>query len=213
MSTMSMNGDVNRHGKADDVALGGYGAVKIAGQSLWGDSLNRGLLKPDQRLMLDFIVSEKAGLLFLVMDAKEKILSCNTALELLTGWTAEDICGKYLWDIFMPFDGDSGHNALSGRRQRGKFPCEYENYIITRNGARKYTVWRGARLMEKESGDERVALAGLDITEMKKQEARLCKKINHLITHAKPGAPEFAETENDENTPQPVSSTLSRPGS
>lgn len=205
MSAMNTNGDVSRRGKADDVSLAGYGGMKIGGQSLWSNSIKSGLLKPDQMLMLDFIASEEAGLLFIVMDANEKILSCNRALELLTGWTSADIRGKYLWDIFMPFDGDKRQNALSERFVHGAFPFEYENYIITSNGARKYTVWRGGRLMKEESGDERVALAGFDMTERKKQETRLCKKIKQL-TSMKPGSPKLAETgKKDENSASQVS--------
>lgn len=207
MSAMSTNGDVGHHGSADDAALAGYGVGKSGSQSLWGDPVTSGLLRPDMNLLLDFIASEEGSLLFIVMDAKEKILSCNKALELLTGWTAADIRGKYLWDIFMPFDGDKGQNTFSDRPARGAFPLEYENYIITRDGARKYTVWRGGRLIREKNGDERIALAGLDMTERKKRETLLCKKIKRLA-RVKSDMEKLSEREkknenNDTRVPSP----------
>lgn len=199
MVAFTTKGNTGQKEMDDKSAIARNLASKVETYSLHGSSLLRsGSLKRDMRTILDFfIATEEAGVLFVMMDSKEKILSCNRAMENLTGWSGSDLSGKRLWDISMPLDGGKNQGTSNTDCAAGASMVEIErhslttvgstieceNRIITRNGMKKYVIWRGSRFYDAEMGNECIAMIGFDMTAKKKGESEFYKKIKQ-ITHA-----------------------------
>ena len=50
----------------------------------------------------DFIsaVLQVAGALVVVLDVDARMVQCNRALELLTGFSSDELKGRVLWEVF-----------------------------------------------------------------------------------------------------------------
>jgi PAS domain S-box-containing protein len=96
------------------------------------------------------------------LDADDKISCANPALSRLTGWSAEELIGRSVYELLPP--GTEGEEAVElGRRLRSaslQNPMFTE--IVTQSGEHRLVAVR-ATLLGDESGQ--AALLGQDVTE------------------------------------------------
>ena len=96
------------------------------------------------------------------LDANDKISYANPALSRLTGWSAEELIGRSVYELLPP--GTKGEEAVElGRRLRSaslQNPMFTE--IVTQSGEHRLVAVR-ATLLGDESGQ--AALLGQDVTE------------------------------------------------
>ncbi|RPH74678.1 MAG: PAS domain S-box protein, partial [Nitrospiraceae bacterium] len=78
----------------------------------------------------DFIdaVLETAGALVVVLDRDGRILRFNRACEQTTGYSSEEVMGRFVWDLFVLPDEVDGVKALFKRLRGGEPRNDYENY-------------------------------------------------------------------------------------
>ena len=109
---------------------------------------------------------EVGELLVVVLDRDAKILFFNRACERLTGYSAEEMLGRPVWELIPPEEhegADAVHEALHDTG----FPSHYENHWLTRGGGRRLIAWSNAALRDESGAITRALGTGIDVTELR----------------------------------------------
>ena len=123
----------------------------------------------------DFISTliDSTSCLVVVLDREGRLVRFNRACEQLTGYSAEEILSRPLWDsVIDPAEADSIRLALD-RVWAGDFPAENENHWILRDGTRRLIAWSNTALLDDDGEVELIVSSGVDITERKRVEEEL----------------------------------------
>jgi two-component system, sporulation sensor kinase E len=136
----------------------------------------------------DFIaaVLETAGALVVVLDREGRILRFNRACEQTTGYSSEEVMGRYVWDLFVISDEVEGVKAVFKGLRGGDSRNEYENYWKGKDGVLRRISWSNTVLMDAHSRVEYIVAAGLDITDFVQiqEQLRKTERIAELGTLA-----------------------------
>lgn len=116
---------------------------------------------------------DTVDVMIVVVDNRGRILRFNAACERLTGWRADEVVGRYVLDFLIPAEQRSGVRAAFENLTAGRFPNQYENDWLARDGSRRWIAWANAALLNAEGQVEFVLCTGIDLTERKKMEAQL----------------------------------------
>jgi len=112
-----------------------------------------------------------AATLIVVLDKKGKITRFNRSCERISGYTAEEINGTYLWEtnFFDPvITRKQINNLLSDAH-----PTAYETTVVSKRGDRYFVSWTFAALRDKERNIEYIIATGLDSTKRHRAEQKL----------------------------------------
>ncbi len=125
-------------------------------------------------------VIENAGALVLVLDRKGRILRFNRACELLSGFSYEEVVGKYPWDMVLPPEDaatirERAFESLA--KAPDKLSDHHTNYWLTKKGDRKFLEWFNTVLLDKDEKMEYMISVGVDITARTEAE-RALKQAN-----------------------------------
>ncbi len=116
--------------------------------------------------------------LVMILNRNGQISRFNRACEVNTGYTAEQIIGKYIWDTLTE-DADGAKTRLS-ELFSGIYPITHESVWRTKDGSRHLISWTSTVLLDNENKEEYVIATGIDITERKRAEIEL-KEANHKL--------------------------------
>ncbi len=103
--------------------------------------------------------------LVIILDNKGKVINFNHACEETTGFTAEELRGKPLFNYLVLPEERPGVEAIFAQLQAGMFPNQYENYWLTKDGGRQLIDWTNTAILDKDGAVEFVVGTGLNITE------------------------------------------------
>ena len=131
-------------------------------------------------------VLETAGALVVVLDREGRILRFNRACEQTTGYSSEEVVGRYAWDLFLIPDEVAGVRAVFERLRGGEPRNDYENYWKGKDGGLRRISWSNTILTDPNGRVEYVVAAGLDITDLKhvQEQLRKTEQIAELGTLA-----------------------------
>ena len=102
----------------------------------------------------------------MVLDAQGRLVELNRAGEELTGYSAEEIRGRKLWDSgLVPEEEKPGTREVFARLHAGDFPNRYENHWITRDGRWRLLSWRNSAVLDEYGEVSRVIGAAVDVTD------------------------------------------------
>ncbi len=136
----------------------------------------------------DFIdaVLETAGALVVVLDREGRILRFNRACEQTTGYSSEEVMGRYVWDLFVIPDEVGGVRAVFERLRGGEPRSDYENSWKGKDGGLRRISWSNTVLTGPNGKVDYIVAAGLDITDLKhiKEQLRKTEQIAELGTLA-----------------------------
>ncbi|TKB67623.1 MAG: PAS domain S-box protein [Nitrospira sp.] len=136
----------------------------------------------------DFIdaVLETAGALVVVLDREGRILRFNRACEQTTGYSSEEVMGRYVWDLFVIPDEVDGVKSVFKRLRSGEPRSDYENYWKAKDGGLRQISWSNTVLTDSHGTVEYVVAAGLDITDLTQiqEQLRKTERIAELGTLA-----------------------------
>jgi PAS domain S-box-containing protein len=118
-------------------------------------------------------VLDTVGALVIVLDRAGQIVSFNRACQETTGYTFDQVRGRHFWDVFLIPEEVEPVKAVFKELRDGKFPNQYENYWMTRDGSRRLIAWSNTALLDDESTVEYVIGTGIDISERKRVEAEI----------------------------------------
>ncbi|MDZ7957853.1 MAG: response regulator [Aulosira sp. DedQUE10] len=123
-----------------------------------------------------YIISEilnTVGALVIVLDAHGQIVRFNQACEQTTGYSFDEVRGRYVWDLFLIPEQVEPVKAVFQQLQGGQFPNEYENYWVKKDGSLRLIAWSNSILKNDQGEVEYIIGTGIDITERKQAEAAL----------------------------------------
>lgn len=136
----------------------------------------------------DFIdaVLETAGALVVVLDREGRILRFNRACEQTTGYSSEEVLGRYVWDLFVLPDEVDEVKAVFKRLRGGEPRNDYENYWKGKDGFLRRISWSNTVLTDSNGMVDYIVAAGLDITDFKQiqEQLRKTERIAELGTLA-----------------------------
>ncbi len=125
-------------------------------------------------------VLDTAGALVVVMDREGRIVRFNQACEKTTGWTAEEVQGRPVWDVFVMDEEIDTVKAIFRDLQEGQFPSDHENYWLTKTGERRLINWSSTALLDSDGAVDYVVATGIDVTEQRRAETQLQERHDRL---------------------------------
>ena len=118
--------------------------------------------------------------LVVVLDTQGRILRFNQACERLTGYSADEVRGRYLWDLFLVSEEEERVMQVFQALTAGNFPNQAENYWLTRDGQRRLISWSNTAVLDSAGAVHCVVATGIDITEQRAAETELERARAHL---------------------------------
>src|ERR1700734_2374921 len=86
-------------------------------------------------------ILDTVGALVVVLDNDGRIRRFNPACELTTGYSMEEVEGKYLWDLFLPAEERSRFRSMFEVLRTDLIPQDYQSSWITRRGEQRLIAW------------------------------------------------------------------------
>ena len=70
----------------------------------------------------------------IVLDPEGRILRFNRACELTTGYSLEEVRGKYIWDFFLLPEEMQRSKEVISQLSADLLPQDYQSHWVTRHG-------------------------------------------------------------------------------
>jgi PAS domain S-box-containing protein len=142
----------------------------------------------------DFInaVVDTAGSLVLVCDNAGRIVRFNRACEQTSGYSAAEVSGNRVNDLFMTPDEVAIADAAFERIAGGHYPIELEFQLVTRSGTRRLISWTLTALADSDGAVTFIIGTGIDITERNRAERALRKAHDELEVRVRDRTAELA---------------------
>ena len=115
-------------------------------------------------------ILDTVGTLVVVLEHEGRIIRFNRACERTTGYSQEEVQGKYIWDLFLPAEEIFRYRSMFDQLRTNQIPNDYETYWVTRDGTQRLIAWSTTVLPESDGGPAYIIASGTDITERKRLE-------------------------------------------
>ncbi|MBD2664474.1 multi-sensor hybrid histidine kinase [Richelia sinica FACHB-800] len=122
-------------------------------------------------------VLDTASALVMVLDHQGRIVRFNQACEQVTGYSFEEVRGRYLWNVCIAPQEVEQIKANFRHIQTTRGRNNYEHYLIAKDGTQRLTTWSTTTLNDPQGNLEYVVGTGIDITERKETEDYLQRQI------------------------------------
>lgn len=159
------------------------GPIEFRGQtcqySIVHDITRRKQVEDDLQRERNFVstVLDTVGALVVVLDRAGNIVRFNRACERLTGYAADEVLHRHLWDILLTPEELDAVRTVFERLRAGDFPLDFENYWVTKDHRRRLIAWSNTVLPADDGSIEYVIGTGVDITERHQAEQEI-KRIS-----------------------------------
>ncbi|MBE9207786.1 response regulator [Nostoc sp. LEGE 06077] len=145
---------------------------------IYREFMTRKLLEDTLKEERNFIstVLDTASALVIVLDAQGQIVRFNQACEQITGYSFDEVRGRYFWNLLLIPEEVEPVKAVFAQLQAGNHTQgyqNYENYWVTKNGSLRLIAWSNAILQNYEGSVEYVIGTGIDITDSKRAQQHL----------------------------------------
>ncbi len=115
-------------------------------------------------------ILDTVGALVVVLDDEGRILRFNPACELTSGYSKEEVEGKYFWDLLsLPEEADRFKSAFELLRT-DLLPQSHQTTWATRHGDQRLIAWTSTLLPGNGGNSGYIIATGIDITERKQLE-------------------------------------------
>ncbi|MEH2083477.1 MAG: GAF domain-containing protein [Nostoc sp.] len=118
-------------------------------------------------------VLDTVGALVIVLNSQGQIVRFNQACEQITGYSFDEVRGRYCWNLFLIPEEVEPIKAIFEQLLTGQLPHEYENYWVMKNGSRRLISWSNTILKDYEGRVEYIVGTGIDITDGKRTQQHL----------------------------------------
>ncbi|QKQ75438.1 response regulator [Nostoc sp. TCL240-02] len=125
-------------------------------------------------------VLDTASALVIVLDTQGQIVRFNQACEQTTGYSFDEVRGRYFWNLFLSPEDVEVVKAVFEQLRNGKVPKEYENHWVAKDGSRRLISWANATLQDDEGCVEYIVATGIDISDAY-DELRLRKRAEQHL--------------------------------
>ncbi len=100
-----------------------------------------------------------------VIDAEGRVVFFNHSCEQLTGYTADEVRGKYVWELACKPDDVEPIKQAFQNISGGQYPTTYESFWVTKKGHRRQISWKNTVLLDAKQQIEYIIGTGVDITD------------------------------------------------
>ncbi|MEH1809947.1 GAF domain-containing protein [Nostoc sp.] len=118
-------------------------------------------------------VLDTVGALVIVFDSQGQIVRFNQACEQITGYSFDEVRGRYSWNLFLSPEEVEPVKAVFDQILTGKLSHDYENYWVMKDGSRRLIAWSNTILKDYEGCVEYIVGTGIDITDNKRTQQHL----------------------------------------
>ncbi|MEH1920643.1 GAF domain-containing protein [Nostoc sp.] len=118
-------------------------------------------------------VLDTVGMLVIVLDTQGQIVRFNQACEQITGYSFDEVRGRYFWNLFLIPEELEAVKAVFKQLLTGEGFLKYENYWVMKDGSRRLIAWSNTFLKDYEGSVEYIISTGTDITDRKRAEQHL----------------------------------------
>jgi PAS domain S-box-containing protein len=125
-------------------------------------------------------VLQTAGALIAVVDEQGRIVRFNRACEQLTGYSAAQVQGRTVLDLFILPEEVEGVRETLEKLSHGQRVVEHENHWLTSQGKRCFIRWRNSLLESQREHPRYIIATGIDITDRKHLEDQLNRRAAEL---------------------------------
>ena len=131
-----------------------------------------GALKTEREFVSTVLGTTSA--LVTVLDANGRIQLFNSACERLSGYSAEEMVGRfYTWDrLLLAGEMDGVRDHLS-QLASGSSPARHEHHWVTRNRRQRLISWVNTILLNPDDSVRNIIATGIDITDRREAEKKL----------------------------------------
>jgi PAS domain S-box-containing protein len=120
-------------------------------------------LAEQQRLARGVLQTVEALVLFL--NGKGQVVSANPACQRLTGFSLEEIRGRYVWDVFcIPEEAETFRQHMVQLREE-KVTVEYESCLLTKHAEQCHITWSCNAIENGDGALDSIIATGIDVTE------------------------------------------------
>ncbi|MBD3289529.1 response regulator [candidate division KSB1 bacterium] len=120
-------------------------------------------------------ILQTAGALILVLDNKGRIRNFNKACEITSGYSSDEVTGRYLYALPFYENHTGSKDSVSDLWNRTKKSSSFENCWVNKDGSRHYISWTTTSLKDESDKNQWIICTGIDITEKRKLEEELLK--------------------------------------
>jgi PAS domain S-box-containing protein len=118
-------------------------------------------------------VLHTASALVIVLDSQGQIVRFNQACEQITGYSFDEVRGRYFWNLFLLPEEVESVKAVFEELLTGRRFLEYENHWVMKDGSRRLIAWSNTFLKDYEGAVEYIVSTGTDITDSKRVQQHL----------------------------------------
>lgn len=111
--------------------------------------------------------------LLVVLDGGGRIILFNHACEATTGYRAEEVEQRLIWDVLIPRENADSVKQVFYRLSAGQFPSRYENEWVRKDGSRCLISWSNTATLNDQGEVEFVIGTGADISEQRALQEQL----------------------------------------
>ncbi len=135
------------------------------------------LLKKERNFLSAILDTAEA--LVVIFNARGRIIRFNRACERTSGYSFNEVRGKYLWDKLLVAEEIEMVKEYFERLRRGERPREYESSLVTKNGKHRVIAWSNTFLLDSQGQVEYIISTGIDVTQRKLAEEKLVHSAYH----------------------------------
>jgi len=118
-------------------------------------------------------ILDTAGALVIVLDSQGLIVRLNRAGEEITGYTLDQVKGRYFWEMFLiPQEMDRIKADFQALKLTG-LPNSYETYWLNNKGNQRLIAWSNRALFNPDRSIKYIIYTGIDITAHQQAEEAL----------------------------------------
>ncbi|NJL49269.1 MAG: CBS domain-containing protein, partial [Leptolyngbyaceae cyanobacterium SM2_5_2] len=121
-------------------------------------------------------VLDTVGALVVVLDRRGHIIRFNQACEHTSGYTADEVYNREIWDVLIPPTERADIQAVFDQVKRAQEPSQHENHWLCKNGTRRLISWSNTLLKDTAGAVEYVIGTGIDVTEQRQTEQTLAQQ-------------------------------------
>lgn len=110
-------------------------------------------------------IIDTSSALVIVLDRRGRIFRYNRGCEELSGYRADEVIGKTVWDILLIPQEIEAVKIVFAELSAKTQPLAFENYWLTKDGEKRLISWSNSIIFDAEGEVEFIVGIGVDITE------------------------------------------------